>query len=259
MIRKPKVFRTFFVKEWPSDEVAVTSTTREQSTKVKSPVINVADDIFSNYLKNTCEQETSPCQEGDFSSDENEFEERTYGIDVVSLRPELHKQFLESDVFLEFNFDLTKSEWEGPEQLGEMKYWSRKDPKYVLFWTEIIIDAPLEEVASKLIDDDFAPRYDKQRQFNNVIRKESSQCSLYNYGICGTWPVSGRDMLIYRLDYFQDQDTFIIQTVPATDFIYPPLKGMVRADLIIQKAILTRLDRNRTKYSNCTMFSPNVS
>lgn len=262
MNRKPKLFRTFFMKDEVIAEEGMAFEPFHEQVLSASPVINNFGSSFSNYERGTHEFEVNPAfidQEEKEDASENFIEPIVYGINLDSLRPELASEFIESKRFFDSYFDLTKPGWDGPDKMGPMRYWCHKDPKYYVFHTEVDIDAPLETVAQLLVDEQFGFRYDKSRKYNVELRKESPQCKLFHYGINGTWPVSGRDMLVYRFEYYEDKDTFRLHTMPVKDMDHPSPKGMVRADLFVQGACLKRLEGNRTRYSNSSMFNPCVS
>ena len=48
-------------------------------------------------------------------------------------------------------------------------------------------------------------------------------------------------------------------TFNAKDIQHPPAKGVVRAELKVQAAILTRTPDNKTKYINCSMIHPKAN
>lgn len=258
MNRQPKLFRTFFMKDLSLREEEAIVVPSNEPVPTGSPVINTFGSAFSNYERGTYEFQVGPA---DVDDDTPEFDSRNtnYGVNLDLLRPNICSEYLETRRFFDSYFDMTKHGWEGPDKMGPMKYWWRKDPKFFVFNTEVEIDAPLETVASYLVDEDFGYRYDKNRKYNVELRQESPQCKLFHYGTGGSWPVSGRDMLVYRFEFYEDHDTFRLHTMPVKDHVHHSPKGTVRADLFVQGAILRRIEGNRTRYQNSTMFNPNVS
>lgn len=246
--------KNFTLKE---DEVGQVSP--HQVSPTGSPVINILGEAFSNYDRGTYEFEVQTEDAYPQEEEIQQIQDLNFGVNLAILRPELAKQFLETKAFFDTYFDISKTGWKGPDKVGCMKYYWRKDPNYFVFHTELDIDAPLEAVAAYLVDESFGFKYDKNREYNVELRRESAQCKLFHYGVSGTWPISGRDMLVYRFEFFEDPDTFRLHSMPVKDLIHPPPKGTVRADLFVQGAKLSRLEGNKTRYWNSTMFNPKVT
>lgn len=182
-----------------------------------------------------------------------------YGLDLEPLRPQLREMFIKNRDFFAEYVDMASGAWGKLESQDPMKLWLRDDPDYLVFRSEVEINVPLETAVRYIQDEEFMKKVDIRRKGLDILKRESPDCILIHYSIDGKWPISPRDMVLYRCTYFSDKDNFQFLTFKAVDVDVPPPKGVVRADMKVQGSIFTRIGPSKTRYINCSMMNPRVT
>ena len=182
-----------------------------------------------------------------------------FGIQAHLLRPEVYQKYVAGRKFLDTYFDLRNPEWGSPVETEPRVLWTRDDSDCLVFITEVIVDAPLEETVRWMKDDEFCTKIDTKRKSTQSIRVESPDCDVVHLWMNGNMIVSERDVVAYRFRFFEDPNTFRALMVPADDLNVPPAKDVVRADLRLTSLLLTRTPDNRTKMVNYSMMNPKSS
>lgn len=214
---------------------------------------------MSNYEGGTYEFETESLAVGDKEVPKQELDEKqTYGLNIEALRPELALKYKDIRQFWDSYFDISQKEWGKPEDITPMVLWVRKHPDYLVSRSEILVNAPLEEVVRILRDDELSLKIDSRKKSLSMLRDESPQCSVVHTVNKGTGLIDERDNVVYRFQFFEDADTFRILNFPADDINHPPAKGVVRVDMKLLGVILTREGKNSTKMVSCAMINPRL-
>ena len=259
MDRHPRLFTTFFMKQNPLDGTAVSIGEKTSPTHIPLPARAENMPPLSSYVRDTheFEVETNYMGDTDFPNPEETARNQvTYGLKLDELGPALAQKYTEARKFWDTYFDLSNKEWGKPEETKPRILYIRKHSDYVVFRSEVIVNAPIEEVIKYLNDDKFNLRIDPRKKSITRLREVGSQCSIYHMVNNGNMMVSERDMLLYRFQFFESPDCYRILNIPAEDSISPPAKGTVRADMKIMGVVLTRVDANTTKMENHNMINP---
>ena len=182
-----------------------------------------------------------------------------YGRRVDLLGPEVGNKIVEMHEFMKEYSDLSSGAWGKPEDTDPLIFWTRKDPEYLTFRAEVQINLPLETVVKYAMDDEFLRKSDSRMNDMQILRQESPQCDIMKLGTPAKWPISARDMVVYRCKFYSDQDSFTIVNFNASESEYPPAKNVVRIDVKIQGRIITRTGPRSTRVIICSMMNPKVS
>lgn len=256
MSRHPKLFTTFFMKENPLD--GTSAKVHHGRSTIPLPERAMYMPALSSYEKDTNEFEVETYYgDQEYPQPPTDRVAYSYGVKLDVLRPELAQKYKENRQFWDSYFDTTNKEWGGkPEETTPRILWVRKHADYLVSKTELEIDAPLEEVIRFMVDDNFHLKVDPQRKSITTVREESPQCKIVHSMNHGNFFVSERDNLVYRFQFFEDQNTYKIMNFPAEENIHPVPKGVVRADMKLIGSTLIRLDKNKTKMIQCMMVNP---
>lgn len=186
-------------------------------------------------------------------------QKKEYGVDTSLLRPSLRDLFIRKSNTFNERVSLIDGSWGDHETANSMKIWFKKDPNYLVFRTEIEIDLPLEIVVRYLMDESFMASFDKKRKGLDILSHESPVCNLIRYCIDFSWPISDREMIIYRFTYMENPDEFRVLTFNAEDRQYPPSKGYVRVDLELQGYVVSKVGPHKTLLMNYSSLNPKVT
>ena len=290
-IVRPRIFHTFFMKEtFPSDQTSPLKLSGDNHLSHHKQVQGSV--AISKYERDTSEFDTLTVRHSESTDDElrsaftsvkNRYQVESeiiddeisvaqkmhthvhepahtphYGMRLDHLRPELQKMICDNIDFMKEYIDLASGAWGEPVETDPMKYWLRKDPYYLVFRSEVHIDLPLDIVVRYMKDEEFMEKADVGRKDLKFLKIESPECCLLQYCIVARWPMSARDMVLYRNQYYSDNNNFQVLSFKAMDVDVPPPKGVVRLDMKVQGSTLTRIEPNKTRYINCSLLNPKV-